>query len=57
MTETDHGHSPLSSTSVAREWKRLGFEKERHENGNRYLGLKLKAPGLTAYHRPDGGRG
>jgi putative DNA primase/helicase len=52
----DHGHMPLSSTSAAREWKRLGFSKQRHNKGVRYLGVKIQAAGFTAYHRHDGGR-
>jgi P4 family phage/plasmid primase-like protien len=39
----DHGHKPHSSTSIAREWKRLGFEKKRQMDGVRWLGLKVSA--------------
>jgi P4 family phage/plasmid primase-like protien len=39
----ENGHKPHSSTSIAREWRRLGFEKKRHMKGVRWLGLKVRS--------------
>jgi putative DNA primase/helicase len=52
----DNGHKPLSSTSVARDWKRLGFEQKRTNKGVRWEGVKITTPGFSDFHRPDGGR-
>ena len=48
----DNGHKLQSSTSVAREWKRLGFEKWRTNAGVRWKGVKLRSAAATAY-RPQ----
>lgn len=37
----DNGHKPQSSTSLANDWKRLGFEKRRLNDGNYYFGVGL----------------
>jgi putative DNA primase/helicase len=37
-----NGHKPMSSTAVAAEWKRLGFERSRPRQGYRYyLGIEV----------------
>jgi len=41
-----NGHKPMSSTKVAEEWKRLGFEKQRLMNGIYWVGVEVAAPGL-----------
>jgi P4 family phage/plasmid primase-like protien len=51
----DNGHKPLSKTSAAKEWKRLGFESRRGAKGVRWHGVKLSSVGASEYHRPDGG--
>ena len=48
----DHGHKPRSATSIAREWRRLGFERERKTAGVRWTGLKLRSRGYSDF-RPD----
>jgi P4 family phage/plasmid primase-like protien len=45
----ENGHKPHSSTSIAREWRRLGFEKKRHMNGVRWLGLKVRSKANSAF--------
>ncbi len=37
----ENGHRPLSSTRVADDWRRLGFERERTRAGTIYRGLQL----------------
>jgi P4 family phage/plasmid primase-like protien len=37
----ENGHRPLSSTRVADDWRRLGFERERTRTGTVYRGLQL----------------
>jgi putative DNA primase/helicase len=37
----ENGHRPLSSTRVADDWRRLGFERERTRTGTIYRGLQL----------------
>lgn len=41
-----NGHKPMSSTKVAEEWKRLGFEKQRLTAGVYWIGVEVNAPGL-----------
>jgi putative DNA primase/helicase len=36
------GHKPQSSTTIAEDWRRLGFEKIKRENGNFWSGVDLK---------------
>lgn len=36
------GHKAQSSTSLSKEWKRLGFTVQHAREGNRYNGLRLK---------------
>ncbi len=38
----DNGHRPQSSTRVADDWQRLGFERYRTKNGTRYKGVRLR---------------
>jgi putative DNA primase/helicase len=40
----ENGHRPLSSTRVAAEWERLGFEKRRPGGLSYYYGLRLRLP-------------
>jgi putative DNA primase/helicase len=37
----ENGHRPLSSTRVADDWRRLGFQRERTRTGTVYRGLQL----------------
>jgi putative DNA primase/helicase len=37
----ENGHRPQSSTRVADDWQRLGFERKRTMSGTVYLGLRL----------------
>jgi putative DNA primase/helicase len=37
----ENGHRPQSSTRVADDWQRLGFERKRTMSGTVYLGLQL----------------
>jgi P4 family phage/plasmid primase-like protien len=39
----ENGHQPQSSTSIADDWKRLGFEKRRPGGINHWFGVGLKA--------------
>jgi putative DNA primase/helicase len=48
-----NGHKPLSSTNVADEWRRLGFERERVTEGTRWHGVKLRSRGESDF-RPEG---
>ncbi len=38
-----NGHKPQSSTSIAAEWERLGFEKRREATGIFWHGIELRA--------------
>lgn len=38
----ENGHLPKSSTGVARDWQRLGYQREKRRDGNYYIGLALK---------------
>lgn len=38
-----NGHKPESSTSMAREWERLGFERSRERDGSWWTGVGLRA--------------
>lgn len=40
----DNGHRPLSSTRMAEEWKRLGFERYKAKGNTRYRGVRLGLP-------------
>jgi P4 family phage/plasmid primase-like protien len=40
-----NGHRPLSSTSLAQEWNRMGFEKNILNGRNFWQGLELNEPG------------
>jgi len=41
----ENGHHAMSSTRIAPEWKRLGFEK-RTSGGKRYYdGVRMRLPG------------
>jgi putative DNA primase/helicase len=37
----DNGHRPQSSTRVAADWQRLGFERKHTMSGTVYLGLSV----------------
>jgi putative DNA primase/helicase len=37
----DNGHKPASSTRMAEEWRRLGFESRHTKTGNVWAGLRL----------------
>jgi phage/plasmid-associated DNA primase len=37
----ENGHRPQSSTRVADDWRRLGFERRRTKTGTVYRGLQL----------------
>jgi putative DNA primase/helicase len=39
----DNGHKAQSSTSIAMDWKRLGFINQHSRTGNKWVGLRLKA--------------
>jgi putative DNA primase/helicase len=39
----DSGHKPQSSTSLAQDWKRLGFERKHGRNGSVWEGIGLLA--------------
>jgi putative DNA primase/helicase len=41
----DNGHRPKSSTSVAEDWQRLGFERYRSSGTSRYRGVRVRLPG------------
>jgi putative DNA primase/helicase len=41
----ENGHKPKSSTTMANEWQRLGFEKRRPGGVSHYYGLRLLLPG------------
>ena len=36
-----NGHKPKSSTSVAEDWQRLGFERKRIKGKTYYMGLSV----------------
>jgi P4 family phage/plasmid primase-like protien len=38
----ENGHRPQSSTRVADDWRRLGFERRRTKSGTVYRGLRVK---------------
>ena len=40
-----NGHRALSSTRVAEDWQRLGFERYRTNEGTRYRGVRVKLVG------------
>ncbi len=40
----ENGHRALSSTRMAEEWKRLGFERYRTKSGTRFKGVRLRMP-------------
>ena len=44
-----NGHKPMSSTKVAEEWKRLGFEKVRAMQGVYWVGVEVVAPGMAGF--------
>lgn len=41
----ENGHRPQSSTRLADDWQRLGFEKKRAKDGQYYHGVRLRLPG------------
>jgi putative DNA primase/helicase len=41
----ENGHRPQSSTRVADDWQRLGFERRRTKSGTVYRGLRIKEAG------------
>jgi putative DNA primase/helicase len=41
----ENGHRPQSSTRVADDWRRLGFERRRTKSGTVYRGLRVKEAG------------
>jgi putative DNA primase/helicase len=41
----ENGHRPQSSTSLADDWQRLGFERYRAKGKTRYRGVQLRLPG------------
>jgi len=41
----ENGHRPQSSTTIANDWQRLGFEKRRTSGGNHYQCVGLRLPG------------
>jgi putative DNA primase/helicase len=51
-----NGHKPMSSKSVSKEWKRLGFGVKKPQGRTFYTGVKVD-PGWAAAHRDQfGGR-
>ena len=46
METTKNGHKPKSSTSLAEDWKRLGFENIHERSGSVWHGVELKPIGL-----------
>jgi putative DNA primase/helicase len=41
----DNGHRRQSSTSLADDWQRLGFERYRAKGKSKYRGVRVKGPG------------
>jgi P4 family phage/plasmid primase-like protien len=41
----ENGHRRLSSTRVAEDWQRLGFERYRSKGTTRYRGVRVRLPG------------
>lgn len=41
-----NGHKPMSSTKVAEEWKRLGFERTRTNGSSYWQGVRIPMPGF-----------
>jgi putative DNA primase/helicase len=41
----ENGHRPQSSTRLADDWQRLGFERKRTNSGTYYMGVRLRLPG------------
>lgn len=42
-----NGHKPMSSTKVAEEWRRLGFERSRISGSSYWVGVEIPAPGFS----------
>jgi putative DNA primase/helicase len=42
-----NGHKPMSSTKVAEEWKRLGFERIRINGSAYWTGVEIPTPGFA----------
>lgn len=42
-----NGHKPMSSTKVAEEWKRLGFERSRISGSSYWIGVEIPTPGFS----------
>jgi P4 family phage/plasmid primase-like protien len=40
----DNGHRPQSSTRLADDWQRLGFERKRTKTGTYYQGVRVRLP-------------
>jgi putative DNA primase/helicase len=45
----ENGHKPMSSTAVAKEWVRLGFQKRTLHGRTRYRGVKVDPEWISAY--------
>ena len=41
----DNGHRPQSSTRLADDWQRLGFERKRIKGSSYYQGVRVRLPG------------
>lgn len=41
-----NGHKPLSSTKLAEDWKRLGFERARIAGSTYWIGVQIPVPGI-----------
>lgn len=41
----ENGHRPQSSTRLADDWRRLGYQRKHTNKGNVYLGVRLRLPG------------
>lgn len=47
-----NNHRPMTSTRVADEWKRLGFEKKKIHGAMYWLGVEINAPGFVGKFTP-----
>jgi hypothetical protein len=52
----DNGHRPMSSTAVAKEWRRLGFGKRVLRGLTFYRGVKVDQGWITAHEDRAGSR-
>lgn len=42
----DNGHNPQSSTTLAHDWERMGFKKEKRLDANYWVGVRIKNTGV-----------